>query len=505
DGRATPEGWRALGPSDVALARAMDDSLTVPTATSVRTVPAKLLEVNRRRLNRYLSRATGVRVSFTHLISWAVVRATASSPPLRRVFQVVDGRPGLIERPHVDLGIAVDRVRPDGTRTLLVPTVRGAEALGFEAFHAAYEQLVSRARAGRIGPDELSGALVTITNPGVAGTNRSVPRLPAGQAAIVGLGAIGPPAAFAGADPERLAEVGVGPVVTITCTYDHRVIQGAESGAFLALVERLLLGEDDFYGDVFGAMHAPFRPIRWAVDAPPERTAEGARRGAIQRLVNNYRVRGHLIADLDPLATAPPKTHPELDPATLGFTPWDLGRRFDTDGIGGVARPTLEELWDLLRDAYCGTLAVEYMHIQEPAQKRWIQERVEGAGWEIGPDDRRRILTKLNEAEAFERFLHTKYLGHKRFSLEGAESLIPMLDALMERAADEGVSEVIMGMSHRGRLNVLANVIGKGYGEIFREFEGELPPESIEGTGDVRYHLGAEGTFTARSGRQLRI
>jgi 2-oxoglutarate dehydrogenase E1 component len=489
------------------IARRMDESLEVPTATSVRTVPAKLLELNRRLINRHLERVQGGRVSFTHLIGFAIVRALADFPGMNRSYGVVDGEPVAIRHRHVQLGVAVDVKRSDGTRTLLVPTLKEAETLHFAEFHSAYEDLIRKAHDGRLTPDDFAGTTVTITNPGVIGTVQSVPRLMAGQAAIFGVGAIAYPAEYQGADPRMLAELGVSKVVTLTSTYDHRVIQGAESGEFLGRVHDLLLGEHDFYGEVFGAIHMPSRPIHWTAD---ERPAEGSlaareKQARVLQFINNYRVRGHLIADLDPLAIVPPPTHPELDPANLGFTIWDLDRRFVTGGLAGSSEATLSEIWDVLRDAYTGTLAVEYMHIQEPEQKAWIQERVEGRREELGTEDRRQILRKLNEAEALERFLHTKYVGHKRFSLEGAESLIPILDALLDDAADAGLSEVVLGMTHRGRLNVLANVIGKSYGQIFREFEGHLDPESVEGTGDVKYHLGATGKHASRAGRKIAL
>ncbi|HZD80895.1 MAG TPA: 2-oxo acid dehydrogenase subunit E2, partial [Actinomycetota bacterium] len=365
-----PEGWAPLPGPAQALARTMAQSLQVPTATSIRTVPAKLLQVNRRRLNRYLLRTLGGRVSYTHLIGWAVTRAAVSCSALRRVYAEVGGRPGTFTRPGVDLGIAVDVLRSDGTRALMAPVVRGAGSLGFAGFVAAYDDLVARARSGRISPDELVGPGITLTNPGTIGTSASVPRLPEGQSAIVGVGAVGAPPEYAAADPDRLAEVGVGPVTTLTCTYDHRVIQGAESGEFLRLVGALLLGKDDFYGEVFAGLEVPFRPIRWGRDVVrvADPVGEAERHARVLQLINNYRVRGHLIAHLDPLATSPPETHPELDPATLGFSLWDLDRRFATGGLADRHEATLEEVWDILRDAYCGTLSVEYMHIQEPDQ-----------------------------------------------------------------------------------------------------------------------------------------
>ncbi|MGH2637596.1 MAG: multifunctional oxoglutarate decarboxylase/oxoglutarate dehydrogenase thiamine pyrophosphate-binding subunit/dihydrolipoyllysine-residue succinyltransferase subunit, partial [Actinomycetota bacterium] len=489
------------------IAKRMDESLAVPTATSVRTVPAKLLELNRRLINRHLDRVMGGRVSFTHLIGYAIVRALADFPGMNRSYAVVDGKPVAVQHPRVNLGLAVDVKRPDGSRTLVVPVIRDADLLDFTGFHAAYEEMIRKVQANKLTPEDFAGATDTVTNPGVIGTVQSVPRLVAGQAAIFGVGAIAYPAEHQGADPRTLADLGLSKVVTLTSTYDHRVIQGAESGEFLGRVHELLLGEHHFYGDVFKALGMPHRPIHWTADerAAEESVSAKEKQARVLQFINNYRVRGHLIADLNPLATSPPPTHPELDPANLGFTIWDLDRRFVTGGLAGTREATLTEIWDVLRDAYCGTLAIEYMHIQDPEEKQWIQERVEGAVPELTAEDRVQILRKLSEAEALEQFLHTRYLGHKRFSLEGAESLIPILDALLDEAADAELVEAVIGTAHRGRLNVLANVIGKSYRQIFREFEGELDPSSVEGTGDVKYHLGAVGTHTSRAGKEIQL
>ncbi|HEX6331711.1 MAG TPA: multifunctional oxoglutarate decarboxylase/oxoglutarate dehydrogenase thiamine pyrophosphate-binding subunit/dihydrolipoyllysine-residue succinyltransferase subunit [Actinomycetota bacterium] len=502
DGESTP-----LTGAAAVVARRMEESLSIPTATSFRTIPATLLELNRRLVNRDLERTGGAKVSFTHLISYAIVRAVADSDAMRRTYALVDGKPTVTRHERVNAGIAVDVRRRDGTRLLLVPTIPGAEALDFAAFREAYDDLVGRARAGRLSPDELSGATITITNPGTIGTVQSVPRLMPGQAAIFGVGAIGFPAEYQGADPRALADLGVSKVLTITSTYDHRVIQGAESGELLRRVHELLLGERSFYGEIFDALDVPARPIHWGEDRRPPRDSLAAveRQARVLRLINAYRVRGHLIADLDPLAAAPPPTHPELDPAELGFSIRDLDRRFPADGLAGMREATLQEIWDVLRDAYCGTLGVEYMHLQDPDRKAWIQERVEGTRDELDPSERVRILESLTDAEALERFLHTRYLGHKRFSLEGAEALIPILRATLDAAADGDVTEVVVGMAHRGRLNVLANVLGVSHREIFRGFEEDPDPLSVEGSGDVAYHLGASGRHTAPSGNAVEI
>ncbi|MGZ4209264.1 MAG: multifunctional oxoglutarate decarboxylase/oxoglutarate dehydrogenase thiamine pyrophosphate-binding subunit/dihydrolipoyllysine-residue succinyltransferase subunit [Actinomycetota bacterium] len=492
---------------DATLARYMDASLAVPTATSVRTVPAKLLEINRNILNRHLARTRGAKVSFTHIIGWAVVRALREMPGMRAVYVPAEGKPGVVRHEHVTLGLAVDVKRDDGSRTLLVPNIKDADTLDFARFFASYEELIKKVGANKLTPDDFAGTTVSLTNPGTIGTVQSVPRLMAGQAAIIGVGRIGYPAEYEGADPQTLAHIGVGKTVTLTSTYDHRVIQGAESGEFLRRVHDLLLGEGEFYDEIFASMQVPYVPVRWLQDRNPAHDSVEAdeKEARVLQLINAYRVRGHLIAPLDPLEAEPPSIHPELDPATYGFTIWDLDRTFVTGGLAGLAKAPLGEILSILRDAYCRSLTVEYMHIQEPEQKRWIQDRVEGVPDVLAKDEHLHILRKLNQAEAFEKFLHTKYIGHKRFSLEGAESLIPMLDATLERAADAGIEEVVLGMSHRGRLNVLANIIGKSYAQIFREFEGDIDPDVPQGSGDVKYHLGADGEHVARAGRKLPV
>ncbi len=500
EGQASP-----LRGAAAVMAKRMEESLSVPTATSVRLVPARLLEINRTILNRHLSRHLQKKVSFTHLIGWAVVKALVTTPAMNRTFRMIVGRPHVVRHDHVNLGLAVDVKRPDGARTLVVPNIKRADTVDFAAFVAAYDELIRKVNTGNLAPDDFSGTTVTVTNPGTIGTVASIPRLMADQAAIIGVGSIDYPAAFAGADPDTLAEIGVGKVLTLTSTYDHRIIQGAESGELLGHIHRLLLGEDGFYDEVFASMGVAYVPVRWRQDRnPAPDTVEAHEKHArVLQLINMYRVRGHLIADLDPLAAKPPRMHPELDPATYGLSIWDLDRKFVTQKLAGHSQLSLGEILAILRDAYCRTFTVEYMHVQEPEEKVWIQRRVEGVSPEIASEDMAHILHKLDEAEAFERFLHQRYVGHKRFSLEGAEALIPMLDAILERATEAGLVEVVMGMSHRGRLNVLANTIGKSYAQIFHEFEGNIDPLSAQGSGDVKYHLGATGKHTSRSGRDI--
>jgi len=490
----------------------MEASLTVPTATSVRTVAARLLEINRVALNESLSRSSGAKVSFTHLIAFAVVQGLKEIPSMNAAFvDAVDerGTPGVRHYQHVGLGLAVDVQKKDGSRTLLVPVVRDADTMDFRTFLLAYEDLVRKVHGATFGADDLVGATVSLTNPGTLGTVQSVPRLMVGQGAIFGVGALAWPAGFEAADPRALAELGVGKIMTITSTYDHRIIQGAESGLFLKYVAECLTGSHDFYDAIFASLGIPYEPARWAKDSNPsvidgeaERILKQIR---VQALINMYRVRGHLNAHLDPLSSEPPPLHAELDLATYGLTIWDLQRSFVVDGLAGLHEAPLEKILAILRDAYCRTTGIEYGHILDPAQKRWIQERVEGVDAATSLEEQRRILNALNEAEVFERFLHSRYVGQKRFGLEGAESTIVALQTILDGAADRGIREAVIGMAHRGRLNVLANIVGKSYSDIFSEFEGNLDPESVQGSGDVKYHKGARGVFKNPRGATIDV
>ena len=489
----------------------MERSLTVPTATTVRTVPVKLLEENRRLANFHLAEGVGGKLSFTHFLAWAMVKALTAMPALRAVYLEVGGQPYRLTPERINLGVAIDLLRKDGSRALLVPAIKNADAMSFDAFFGAFNDVVRRAHTGALTPDDFTDTNVSLTNPGMIGTSQSVPRLMAGQSCIVATGSIDYPPEYQAADERTLARIGVSKVMALTCTYDHRVIQGADSGAFLGLVARLLAGENDFYVEIFSALHIPHEPFRLARDVSPFAGADSeqrliAKQAAVLQLIHMHRVRGHLVAHINPLSTEIP-THPELELSQYSLTVWDLDREFLTGGLGGRDRATLRDILGTLREAYCGTRSVEYMHIQDPEQKAWIQHHLEGQDPQGGLSaaEKRRVLDRLNAAEAFERFLHTKYIGHKRFSLEGAESLIPMLDRLLTRAAGSGTEEVALGMAHRGRLNVLANVLGKSYEKIFREFEGDIDPDSREGSGDVKYHLGAVGTFEGLGGERLPI
>ncbi|NNF70150.1 MAG: multifunctional oxoglutarate decarboxylase/oxoglutarate dehydrogenase thiamine pyrophosphate-binding subunit/dihydrolipoyllysine-residue succinyltransferase subunit, partial [Acidimicrobiia bacterium] len=495
------------GPGKIIVER-MEASRDLPTATSIRTFPSKLLEVNRRIINNQLSRFEGRgKVSFTHIIGWAVVKAVGARPAMNASYREVGGSPHLVTPSNVNLGLAIDMQRKDGTRTLLVPNIKAADTMTFRGFWSAYEDVVQRARSGKITPDDFAGTTITLTNPGTVGTVQSVPRLMPDQGTIVGVGAIGYPPEYQAADPRVLAQTGVGRVITMTSTYDHRVIQGAESGLFLQRIHQLLLGEEGFYDEIFESMGIPYVPARWAVDTnpPPGSRPWAEKQARVFQLINMYRVRGHLIADLDPLRQEAPAIHAELDPITYGLTIWDLDREFATGGLAGKSQMTLGKILGTVRDAYCRTIGIEYMHIQEPDQKRWIQEHAEGRSFEPDTAVKTRILEKLTQAQAFERFLHTKFLGAKRFSLEGAESFIPMSDELLNLAADAAMQEVAIGMAHRGRLNVLANVVGKPLAQIFREFTGEDEYVDPSFSGDVKYHLGASGTHVAPSGNAIDV
>jgi multifunctional 2-oxoglutarate metabolism enzyme len=490
----------------------MSASLAIPTATSVRTVAARLLEINRAALNETLARASGAKVSYTHLIAFAVVRGLTAVPHLNATFvDAVDGRgtPGVRRHEHVGLGLAVDVERPDGTRNLLVPVIRDADTLDFRSFLLAYEDLVRRVHAGSATADDFVGATVSLTNPGTLGTVQSVPRLMPGQGAIVGVGSLGWPAGFEAADPRALADLGVGKVLTLTSTYDHRIIQGAESGLFLRYVAECLTGGHEFYDEVFASLGVPYQPAHWAADhnpIPGEGDADRIlKQIRVQELINMYRVRGHLHAHLDPLHAGPPPVHPELDLDTYGLSIWDLPRSFVVDGLAGRREATLEEILAILREAYCRTIGIEYGHIMDPEQKQWIQQRVEGVQPSASADEQRQILDALTEAEVFERFLHSRYVGQKRFGLEGGESTIVVLKTILDVAADEGTREAVIAMAHRGRLNVLANVVGKSYSDIFSEFEGNLDPESVQGSGDVKYHKGARGHYKNPRGATIEV
>lgn len=486
------------------LAANMDQSLTVPTATSVRTIPAKLMIDNRIVINNHLRRSRGGKISFTHLIGWAIIQALKEFPSQNVYYAEPDGKPSVVKPAHIGLGIAIDLPKPDGSRALLVPAIKRAETMTFNEYLSAYEDLVQRARQNKLKADDFQGATISLTNPGGIGTVHSVPRLMKGQGCIIGAGALEYPAEFQGSSEKTLANLAIGKTITLTSTYDHRVIQGAGSGEFLKKVHELLIGQRDFYEDIFAALRLPYEPIRWAPDISVDIASAIDKTARVQELINAFRVRGHLMADTDPLEYVQ-RSHPDLDIASHGLTFWDLDREFVTGGFGDKRTALLRDILGVLRDSYCRTIGIEYMHIQDPVQRKWIQNEVERKYEKPTHDEQMRILGKLNEAEAFETFLQTKYVGQKRFSLEGGESVIALLDEILQGAAKEGLDEVAIGMAHRGRLNVLTNIAGKTYGQVFREFEGTQESRSFSGSGDVKYHLGTQGTFTADDGHQIPV
>jgi len=511
---AAPAGAAPIRGAALKIVENMETSLTVPTATSNRQVPVKLLEENRTIINKHLKERNAGKASYTHLIAFALLRALDKYPQLNHGFMLVDGTPSRVSRAEVNLGVAIDIQKKDGTRSLLVPNIKGANALSFSQFIKAYDDVVKRARDGKLGLPDFQDTTISLTNPGTIGTVASTPRLMAGQSVIIATGAIEYPAEYHAMTPEALSQLGISKTLTISSTYDHRVIQGAESGAFLAHVHELLVGKHNFYEDIFLDLGIAYQPMRWAVDRNPallggDRTQEQiVKQARVLELINAYRVRGHLIANIDPLHAMPVHHHPELDLETYDLTIWDLDRTFITGGLGGKERSTLREILDILRRAYCGKVGTEYRHIQSKEQKVWLRERIRQEFVDPQPlpaEMKKQLLDKLIAAEQFERFLHTKYLGAKRFSLEGCETIIPLLHQLIESAAAKGVEEITLGMAHRGRLNVLANVVGNFSERIFTAFEGSVHPNFPADEGDVKYHQGAQGECQTASGRNVKI
>ncbi len=491
-GDETGERRQQLRGAGAAIAKNMEQSLTVPTATSVRAVPAKLLFDNRIVINNHLKRNKGGKVSFTHLIGYALIQALKDYPNMNRHYDVDDkGKPIAVTPEHLNLGLAIDLAGKDGSRNLVVASIKACENMSFYQFWQAYEDIIRKARTGGLTADDFAGTTISLTNPGPSGTNHSVPRLTKGQSAIIGVGAMDYPAEFQGASEKTLTEMGISKIVTLTSTYDHRVIQGAESGDFLRKVHELLLGEDGFFDDIFTSLRIPYEPVRWTQDIPEGAVDKTAR---VLELIDAYRTRGHMMADIDPLNYRQ-RRHKDLDVLSHGLTLWDLDREFAVGGFAGKEWLKLRDVLGVLRDSYCRSVGVEYMHILAPDEREWLQKRVEKPHAKPDTSEQKYILSKLNAAEAFETFLQTKYVGQKRFSLEGAETVVPLLDAVLDSSAEFELDEVVIGMPHRGRLNVLANIVGKPISQIFREFEGNLDPGQAHGSGDVKYHLGAEGKY----------
>jgi 2-oxoglutarate dehydrogenase E1 component len=498
----------------------MEQSLAIPVASSQRVIPVKVIDENRRILNQHRTLSGKSKISYTNLVAWAIVKALGKHPNLNNAFGEVNGEPHRFVRHEINIGIAVDVAGKDGNRSLVVPNIKNAGALNFHDYMQAFDDLVARARANKLTPADFQGTTISLTNPGTVGTISSMPRLMAGQGAIIATGAIDYPPEYMGVSHSVRSMIGISKVMAVSCTYDHRIIQGAESGMFLGYLQELLQGEHGFYESIFADLRLPYHPVRWQPDrqtmpgwgAVGPHSDEVAKQAAVLQLINAYRVRGHLIADFDPLGSEP-QYHAELDPATYGLTIWDLDRDFLTGNLGpfssedGQQVATLREILETVRSTYCGKIGCEYMNIQHPEQKRWLQQRMEPQtnSWALDAETRKRILQMLIEAEGFEHFLHSRFVGQKRFALEGSESAIPILGTLLDNAADTGVDEVVMGMAHRGRLTVLVNLIGKPVGQIFSAFEGELDPESTQGSGDVKYHLGAKGIHRSPRGNELKV
>jgi 2-oxoglutarate decarboxylase len=512
--RALREGQQAepLRGAALRVAENMEASLAVPTATSQRQIPVKLLEENRRLINEYRASRDESKVSFTHLIAWAILQALKDFPRLNDSYDDSGESPARLHKEKVNFGLAVDVEKKDGSRSLVVPNVKDAGAMTLAQFVAASDDVVSRARAGKLQVSDFEGTTISLTNPGTLGTTASVPRLMPGQGLIVATGAMEYPGEFRAMAPEAISQLAIGRVVTFTSTYDHRIIQGAESGAFLGRIEELLLGGHDFYDRAFSELVIPQQPLHWAMDRNPAvsgdaRTGEIEKQARVLELINAYRVRGHLIADIDPLGLMAVPRHPELDLDTYGLTIWDLDRTFWTGGLAGGDHMPLREIIGVMRRVYCGKVGTEYRHISSPTERYWIRKHMAAAtqAEPLPADLRKAILAKLVAAESFEKFLGTRFLGQRRYSIEGCETTIAVLDQLVEGAAARGIDEITMGVTHRGRLNILANVVGNSTERLFAAFEGTVHPDFPADEGDVKYHQGASAKRSTQSGREIAI
>jgi 2-oxoglutarate decarboxylase len=502
-----------------ALARYMEESRSVPTATSFRTIPVTALDARRREL-----KDAGLRVSFTHLIAYAIALAAGEMPVMTEHFAEIDGKPNRVSDGAVNLGLAVDVEKKDGSRTLLVPVVRDAARMPFDAFLAAYDDVVEKARTNTLTADDLTGVNISLTNPGGLGTVASVPRLMTGQGTIIATGSIAYPPGLA-----RVGEsVGAEKVMTMTSTYDHRVIQGAESGRFLGLVEAYLDGEHEFYETVFASLGVelgpppapvvPAAPVAAprvaAAPEPAEAPASEALLQAVQAataLLKAFRTHGHLAARLDPLGSEP-EGDPALEPESVGLTPQLMAMIPARILRMYVPGGTLLDALPHLRETYTGTIAYEIEHIASHRQRVWLREHIESGAFRepLSSKERIALLRRLVEVDALERFMHKAYLGQHQFSIEGLDMTVPMIDKLIELSAAHGGREVVIGMAHRGRLNVLAHNLGRAYDTIFAEFEGASTLEAVTtipqgGTGDVKYHHGTTGTYTLPDNSSIRV
>jgi 2-oxoglutarate dehydrogenase E1 component len=503
------------------LARTMDESRAIPTATSFRTIPVTTMDARRREL-----KAAGHRVSFTQLIAYAVARvATREMPVMAQHFEALDGTPHRVDDGAVNLGIAVDVEKRDGTRTLMVPVIRDAGRRTFPDFLGAFDELIAKARDNRLTADDLVGANVSLTNPGGLGTVASVPRLMPGQGAIVATGSIGYPAGL-----DHVGDmIGAEKVMTMTSTYDHRIIQGAESGRFLQRIEALLGGEEGFYEEIFeglgvrlGPPPAPPAPAaaaakaREAAPAAPDLAAEPdeALLQAVQAaasLLKAHRTHGHLAARLDPLGSEP-AGDPALDPEPLSLTP-ELMARIPAHILRMyVPGATLADALPHLRETYCGPIAYEIEHIASHQQRVWLRGKIESGAFRkpLTTEEQKALLRRLTEVDALENFMHKAYLGQKQFSIEGLDMTVPIIDEIIQLGASQGAREVVIGMAHRGRLNVLAHNLGRPYDTIFAEFEGAATLEAVTtipqgGTGDVKYHHGAEGSYQLSDDDSIKV
>ena len=503
-----------------ALVRYMEDSRSIPTATSFRTLTVSVLDARRREL-----KAAGRKVSFTHLIAYAIARAAEDMPVMANHFAEIDGKPHRMVDGQVNLGLAVDVEKKDGSRTLMVPVIADAGRLAFDRFLAAYDALVEKARTNTLTADDLVGANITLTNPGGIGTVASVPRLMGGQGTIVATGSIAYPVGLGEVGPS----IGAEKVMTMTSTYDHRVIQGAESGRFLAAIEGYLQGGGGFYEELFSALGLQAGPLTIHVPAATPATGGAASAGAAaggllagsdellqavqaaSTFVSRVRSHGHLAAHLDPLGSEP-EGDPGLDPEALGLTPEMQARLPAKIFQMYVSGATLADALPHLRETYCGTIAYEIEHIASHRQRVWLREHIESGAFrhELTNDERRTLLKRLVEVDALERFMHKAYLGQHQFSIEGLDMTVPMLDELIQLSAAHGGQEVVVGMAHRGRLNVLAHNLGRSYDTIFGEFEGASTLEAVTtipqgGTGDVKYHHGTQGTYQLPDGGTIRV
>jgi 2-oxoglutarate dehydrogenase E1 component len=508
------------GPA-AALTGYMEQSLTIPTATSFRTLLVDVLDARRKELNGAIKAAgRSEKVSFTHVVAFAMVRAAHELPSITYSFRRDENGAPLRIEPGIHLGLAVDAERKDGTRFLIVPVIKNAESLDFAAFRAQYEDLVARARDNKLGADDLQGASFTLTNPGGIGTVASVPRLMAGQGAIIAAGAIGYPPGFASANEQSLKLLGVSRVMQMTSTYDHRVIQGAQSGEYLRRVDELLQGKDGFYEAVFASLGLQAAPVpQIAVTAgvtPPGAAPAAAPSDEMLRavaagmaIVSAYRRFGHLAATLDPLGTEPVGDS-SLEPQTYGLTP-ALQSAIPASVLRvKVPGSTLAEVLPRLKETYSSTIAYEIEHISNATQRVWLRDYIESGKNKIklSPERQIEFLQRLTRVEAFDRYVRKTFLGQKSFSGEGLDVMVPMLEEMLDMLADDGVANAVIGMAHRGRLNVIAHVVNMPYEEVMTEFEaaayrGELGDDDV--MGDVKYHHGATGTFTTSKGKTIGV